>query len=291
LHFQLGVFQHREREAMSVLMRRAFRNIDATVHDPPFVTFPYFSFRSKPLLRASRAFDWYLGSFGLQRRALEGLSRVFVLSETGRSALLRLAPKAEVIAIPHIVSKEAVWPMVQRLPQDLLYFGFIGPRKGLEYTLRLHRALLQMRPQTQLHVIGQPSGRSGERFYERLRQEYRHNVTFHGYLSDQDVDDVFAGVGHVVLPYRVYKYVFPASGSAIQGLRRARAVWTTAVNAMPELVEDGRNGFILRRELEPDAVRLAAVLDDADLTRRVSNGARQSALAMARYDYRRHFAT
>lgn len=289
-HFQLGVFQHRERQAMSELMRRGVPGIEATIHDPPFVTFPYFHFRFKALLSASRAFDWYLGSLGLQRRAVERLERVFVLSETGRRALLRLAPKANVVVIPHIVCPDLVWPESHAMSQDLLYFGFIGPGKGLEYALELHRALLGTHPRTRLHVVGQPSGRSSERFYSRLRQEYPRNVTFHGYLADDKVDAVFADATHVILPYSEYKYVFPASGSAIQGLRRGRIVWTTGVNAMTELISDGRNGFILMENLERDAARLAAVIDDAELVRRISANARQSALAMARYDYRGHFA-
>lgn len=289
-HIQLGIFQHRERLAMSGLARSGRYRIDATIHDPPFVTFPYFQAYSRTIMRLSRAFDWYCGSLGFQRRALERLSRAFVLSEAGRRAVQRLAPRANVVAIPHVILPERVWPSMRPLPADLLYFGFIGPGKGVEYALQLHRAILPARPLTRLQVVGQPTTAAAERFFKDLKREYRTNVVYNGYVPDDAIDGLFEQAGHVLLPYAQYKYVVPASGSAIHAVRRGRVVWTPDVNAMSELIRDGDNGFILSMDLEADARRLLGVLDDPALARQVSENARQSALDLAHYSYSRHFA-
>lgn len=288
-HVQLGVFQHRERLAMSRLTRRGFTAIDATIHDPPFATFPYFQFGSSTMTRFSRGLDWYLGSLGFQRRALERLRRVFVLSEHGRDALLRLAPRANAVVIPHIADPHHIWPSGTPLEPGLVYFGFIGPNKGLEYALELHRALRGIRPGAHLHVVGQASGEAGQRYLGQLKDEYRDGVTFHGYVPDGQLDELFAHAAHVILPYLPYKYIMPASGSVLHALRRARIVWTTDVNAMSEIIQDGRNGFMLSMDLQRDVDRLVSVIDDPTLSRRISEGARQSALAMANYPYRAHF--
>lgn len=289
-HVQLGVFQHRERLAMSRLMRDGFTEIDATIHDPPFLTFPYFQFRSSTMMRLSRGLDWYLKSLGLQRRALERLRRVFVLSEHGRDALLRLAPRANAVVIPHIADLRDIWPSDAPLKPGLVYFGFIGPNKGLEYALELHRALRGIRPGTHLHVVGQASGEAGQRYLGQLKEKYRDGVTFHGYVPDAQLDELFAHAAHVILPYLPYKYIMPASGSVLHALRRARIVWTTNVNAMSEIIQDDKNGFMLSMDLQRDVDRLLSVIEDSILSRRISEGARQSALVMANYPYRAHFA-
>lgn len=288
-HIQLGVFQHAERLAMSGLLAQGHRSVEATIHDPPFVTFPYFQFRSKFLMRLSRGFDRYLGSLGLQRRALTRLERIFVLSQIGRRMILRLAPEAKVVTIPHLIGPEAIWPPQSVLGQTLLFFGFIGPGKGLEYALDLHRAVRRLRPGTHMHVVGQAHGIAGQRYLAKLRAQYREGVTFHGYVPDDELDSIFATATHVILPYRLYPHVMPASGSAIQAIRRGRIVWASGMNAIPELVTDDQNGFILTMDVATDARRLAAVLSDDEWTRRISEGARQTSLEMANYPYRKHF--
>jgi glycosyltransferase involved in cell wall biosynthesis len=290
-HIQLGVFQYPERLLMTELMRRGYPDIDATVHDPPFVTFPFRQFESRLLMRLSRGVDWYLGSFGAQRRALERLARVFVLSEAGRTALLKLAPNARVTAIPHLVRPDRIWPENAPLGDALLYFGFIGPSKGLDYALELHRALLRLRPGTHLHIVGQAGGAAAERYLGRLKDAYREETTFHGYVPDEALDDLLAKAAHVVLPYRPNKYIVPASGSALQAIRRGRVLWSTDVNAISELVRDGENGFLLSLDVATDAARIAALLDDPVRTRAISDAARGTALAIAAYPFYKHFDT
>jgi glycosyltransferase involved in cell wall biosynthesis len=288
-HIQLGGQQRAERLAMSALQAHGHLLIDATIHDPPFVTFPYFQFQSRHLMRLSRGFDWYLGSLGVQRRALTRLRHIYVLSQIGKRKILELAPASKVTTIPHLISSDAIWPLRESLGNGLLFFGFIGPGKGLEYALQLHRALLRLRPNTPMHVVGQPDGRSGERYLSRLKAEYRDSVTFHGYLPSDDLDSIFTRAAHVILPYKEYSHIMPASGSAIQAIRRGCIVWASGVNAVPELVIDGENGFILTMDTGIDACRLAAVLENDEWAQRISEGARQTSLKIAAYPYRKHF--
>ncbi|MBB3880140.1 glycosyltransferase family 4 protein [Sphingomonas pseudosanguinis] len=288
-HVQLGIFQHRERIAITRLLQAGYANIDVTIHDPPFVTFPYFQFNSPLLMRLSRGMDWYLGAFGTQRRMIEKLRRVFVLSEGGRARVLALAPRANVIVIPHIVDPDRIWPPTASLAPAMIYFGFIGPNKGLDYVLELHEAVRAIRPTTQLHVVGQASGLAAERYLCDLQDRYKIDVTFHGYVPDADLDLLFEQAAHVVLPYTPYKHVMPASGSVIHALRRARIVWTTDVNVMGEMIQDGQNGFMLSMNVGNDARRMASVMADPILQQKVSLQARDTALAMANYPYARHF--
>jgi len=288
-HVQLGIFQRSERIAITRLLKAGYSNIEATIHDPPFVTFPYFQFKSSLFMRLSRGVDWYFFAFGLQRRLIERLRRVFVLSEGGRHRVLKLAPRANVTTIPHIVDPKRIWPASTDLTPAMIYFGFIGPNKGVDYVLALHEAVRMIRPGTQLHVVGQASGAVGERYLAGLQAQYQDDVTFHGYVADADLDALFGRAAHVVLPYSAYKHIMPASGSVIHALRRARIVWTTDVNVMAELIQDGENGFMLSMDIKNDARRMAAVMDSPLQQQAISARAREATLAMANYPYRQHF--
>jgi glycosyltransferase involved in cell wall biosynthesis len=291
IHVQLGAFQYAERRLISRLLSAGHSGIDATIHDPPFASFPYVNFDSPILNRLSRGFDWYLRSFGLQRRLIERLRRVFVLSERGKEAVLRLAPRANVIVIPHIVDPARVWPNDRPLDDELIYFGFIGPNKGLEHVLHVHEELVRLRPGVALHVVGRPSGDRARRYLDDLRRRFSNGVTYHGYVPDDRLDTLFAQAAHVLLPYAPYHYIIPTSGSVVHALRRARIVWTTPANAMPELISDGRNGFMLTLDPVEDARRIAAVMADPSNARRVSEAARTTALSMADFPYQRYVVT
>jgi len=140
-----------------------------------------------------------------------------------------------------------------------------------------------------MHVVGKPDGLSGEQYVAKLKAEYQEEVTFSGYLPDDELDAIFARAAHVILPYKEYSHVVPASGSANHAMRRGRIVWASGVNAIPELVTDNENGFILRMDIAADAQRLAAVLADDGWAQRISEGARRTSLRMAEYPYRKHF--
>jgi glycosyltransferase involved in cell wall biosynthesis len=59
---------------------------------------------------------------------------------------------------------------------------------------------------------------------------------------------------------------------------------TTAVGNMPELICDGENGFLVRREVEDVAARLVQLRDDPDLRARMGRAAR--ATVEAEWDWR-----
>lgn len=287
-HVQLGAMQFDERRALSALWRAGFAKVDATLHDPPFLTFPYFAFGSELATRLSRGFDWYLGSLGIQARALRRLRRVYVLTEKGRRVLVARGA-ADVRRIPHVVRPAAIHDAAATTTQDALYFGFIGPAKGLDYALRLHERILDAMPSVRLHVVGEAVGARERAYLDACRARYRRNVVFHGYVEEERLDGLFAAVRHVFLPFEPHPHVHAASGSLVNALRRGRVVWTTGANAVAEIVEHGRNGLMLARDVDADAaafVRLAASPAALDA---IAGGAIETARAMAAYPYAGRF--
>jgi len=287
-HLQLGAMQFEERKALTRLHKAGERLVDATLHDPPFLTFPYFSFSSPLLMKLSRGFDWYLRSFGLQKRALRRLNKVFVLTEKGRIATEQMRAN-DVFQIPHIVCPTSIWQAETAASHDIVYFGFIGPAKGLDYALMLHERILQLMPEVKMHVVGKATGPSEQAFLQSLKQRFHRQVTYHGFVAEDVLDELFSRARHVFLPFQPYKYFYPASGSVINGLKRGRIVWSTPVNSVTELISHGENGFLLTGDLEVDVDMFLRLSKDPLKLEKIAYAALATARSMSTYPYAQHF--
>jgi glycosyltransferase involved in cell wall biosynthesis len=289
-HVELGSQQFAERDAFVRLTGAGCRSVDVTLHEPPHLTFPFFHFRSRLANRLSRGFDWYLGSFGAQTRHMRRARRIFVLSEKGAALVRRTRGVSRVHVIPQVVERATIW---ERGPaqsvNDILFFGFIGPAKGLAYALALHASIRKTRPDVGLHVVGATLSPRDSRALDALRQSRPEGVQFHGFVPEGELDALFARCAHVVLPFTQYRYFCPVSASLLQGLRRGRIVWTFDVNAIRETIDPGVNGMFLSGALERDTEAFHEL--DASPERRASigEGALATARAAAAFDYGAHF--
>jgi len=289
-HIELGSAQFGERDALLRILGAGHRNVDATLHDPPFITFPFFGFRSSFLNRLSRGMDWYLGSFGIQRRVLRKIRRVFVLSDRGAAALQRIGV-TRIERIPHIICASTIWESAATHSQDILYFGFIGPNKGIEYALRLHAEIVKAHPSVRLHVIGEATWPAQRRYFDDLRAKYQHNVLYHGYVGEDRVNAIYANLRHVFLPFEEYRYIHPVSGSIINSLKRGRVVWTSPVNTVSEVLVHGQNGLYLSKDIHVDAALFSELAADDTKLNLIGENALATARAFADYPYQKHFLT
>jgi glycosyltransferase involved in cell wall biosynthesis len=287
-HLQLGAMQYSEMRVLKMLIKSGVPNVDVTLHDPPFLTFPYFPFKSKFLMRLSRGFDWYLNSFGLQRNSLKRLRRIYVLSNKGRDSLLRLGISSA-ITIPHVVRPESIVKSSSEVERGIGFFGFVGPNKGLEYVLRLHERITNRIPGIKMHVIGRAIDQSQSKYFERIKTRYSKDVKYYGYVNHSGLEDVFAKIEHVFLPFEKYKYFVPASGSLINCLMRGKVVWVNPVNCVDELVADGDNGLFFSGNLDVDSDRFLKIYNNSSSLDIITSKAVSTAFVMRNYDYAQHF--
>ncbi|MDX1583226.1 MAG: glycosyltransferase, partial [Thermoanaerobaculia bacterium] len=109
---------------------------------------------------------------------------------------------------------------------------------------------------------------------ERVKLDFR-------FIPDDEIAAVFAASEVVVAPYRREAQ----SGVALTAFHFGRPVVATEVGGLPEIIEDGANGFLVP---PGDPETLAAVLDrffEGDLWGPLSKGARSSA---AHYSWERY---
>jgi glycosyltransferase involved in cell wall biosynthesis len=139
-------------------------------------------------------------------------------------------------------------------PVRLLYFGVIRPFKGVEDLLRAFETL----PEDE--IDGYELTIAGETWEgwtlpaELIElSRYRDRITFvNRYVSDDEVDELFANTDAVVLPYHRSSSSGPLQLTMAQGL----PVIVTAVGGLVEAVEN-YDGALQVPPQDPDAIRAA----------------------------------
>jgi len=104
-----------------------------------------------------------------------------------------------------------------------------------------------------------------QRFYEALRRRYQHQVHFLGYVADEDLQDVFRQAGFALLLFSEYRFFHPFSGSLLQSMKMGKIVLTNRVNAVEEVIEEGKNGFFLSGDLKKDAALIGDLIGQRSL--------------------------
>lgn len=253
-HIELGSGQFAERDALICLIENGFKEVDVTIHDAPWVTFPFFHCDYSIINQISKAFDWYLNTAGAAGRLLKLCRHVYVLSQKGKILLEKRHGLTHVRYIPHVIDPNKIW----REPlsgdcNDILFFGFIGANKGLDYALALHSEIRRKNPSIRMYVIGQAFNSKAQSSFDKLKARYSDGVTYLGFVQEADLDEYFSRVGHVFLPFLPYKYWCACSGTILSALRRGRIVWTNPVNAICETIQDGVNGRFFSGDICKDA--------------------------------------
>lgn len=125
----------------------------------------------------------------------------------------------------------------------LLFFGFVRPYKGLMYLLEALPVIRNKLPEARLWIVGD-FGETRAEYLEKISQLQLEAAVqiVGGYVPDREVEPYFAASDLVVLPY------VSATQSGIVQIAYGfqKPVVATDVGGLPEVVLDGRTGYIAR---------------------------------------------
>jgi len=218
-----------------------------TVHD----------FRPHPGDRLSQKTPFWVEMF-VRRRA----DQLIVHSQHVRALIVRhLGGCGKNISLmPHIqIGQELPPPTVQEDERLILFFGRIWEYKGLQYLIRAEPLISARVPDVRIMIAGQ-----GEDFsrYARMMVHPERFIVHNEFISEERIAEYFRRASIVVLPYieASQSGVIPLAYSA------AKPVVATTVGGLPEMVEDGRTGYLVApRDTASLADRLARLLLDPTL--------------------------
>lgn len=184
--------------------------------------------------------------------------------------------------LPERIGPSEVWELKGELgippsAQVVTMAARINPKKGIEDLLTAAVQVVQQTPETWFVIIGDVvlQDRNQDHIYlERLRTIVRElgiadRVIFTGYR--RDVERVLQMSDVSVLP----SWSEGLPNSVLEAMALGMPVVATRVGGIPELIEDGRTGFLVEPRDAPGLARaLVAVLSDRLLARRLGEAAR-----------------
>lgn len=179
----------------------------------------------------------------LTRQVLKNGTRFVVHTQEDATNLRRFLPDAEVAVQPHPIYDQfptARGKLPRRRALELLFYGFVRPYKGLDILIEAMRVL--RRQDVQLTIAGEfweDEAPVRERI-TRLGLEDRIELRPH-YHTEEETAELFARADVVILPYR------SATGSGVVPIayHYEKPVIVTRVGGLPDVVRDGKTGFIV----------------------------------------------
>ncbi len=271
IHVEVGVGTHTEQAILWRLLAMG-AVVDLTLHDPPYVAFPHYKFSSKRLNQFSKVAQLALPQRVFGGRLVERARRIYVLSRRGCALVQRAYPGARVRHIPLVTIVPPLGVQVDK--PSLVYTGFIGPKKGLDYALALHAELRSSLPDLEMRVTGKPVDASTASYLAGLQARYREGVRFTGYLAQAELSALLSAGHLVILPTHNYRTVCPVSANVVYALAGGSVVVTTTANANAEFVDSGVNGEFLSFDQKRDTQRLSQLLDSKAMRRAMIDAAR-----------------
>lgn len=273
VHIEIGINEEVEIELLFRLINRGHKKIDVTLHDPPFIRWPYFRFHNRPMNIASKFIQLYLKNLGVGQSVYHKIRRFFILTRRGCKIMRSRYGLENVFFLPHIIN-ETNMRVPSPIGQNMLFFGFIGKPKGLHYALALHEALLIDYPESRFLVIGNSSAnRASSDYLQKVKNRYFRNVDYLGFVEESKLGEYFDKASVAVLPFSAYKAVIPASGSVLYAMAMGKVVFANNVNAVAEYIRDGETGYLLTNDFENDLKRLRGIICLPDQLNAVANAA------------------
>ena len=219
---------------------------------------------------------------------------IIVIREKVRQSILsRRFPAETVIVLKPGIDLERFAPEREladqalhfELPDDAFVVGVVSrirPTRRLDIPLDVIHRLKDQYPRLRLLLVGR--GRSGafERVVERPAAErgIRGRIIQAGYCLGDDL----------VAAYRrmqVLLYPMPGTDRTCRTVREALAAGVPVIapdmDYLPELIQDGRNGYLVDQSPSGFAAALQTVMDDPDMVERLSRQALVS--ARERFDW------
>jgi glycosyltransferase involved in cell wall biosynthesis len=150
-------------------------------------------------------------------------------------------PSDRIHVLPHVALGTADAGVARGVEEDarnILFFGRIWGYKGLEYLIYAEPIISREVPDVCITIAGE--GEDFDRYRRLMRDPARFEV-HNSWVSDDERARLFQRAAVVVLPYTSASQ----SGVIPIAFSHAKPVVATHVGALPEYVDDGRNGILV----------------------------------------------
>lgn len=137
-----------------------------------------------------------------------------------------------------------------------LYFGRISEEKGVETVVKAFEKL----PDRVVKIMGDDTTEEARRLMAYVREKNLTNIEFLGFKAGVELEEVIKGARYTLIPSVWYDNL---PNTALESFQYSKPVIASNIGSLPELVEDGVNGFLFTPG-DPEALAAKVRLLDAD---------------------------
>lgn len=199
--------------------------------------------------------------------------RVVVLSEEWRDYFAENVCDPNKITVVHNGVAVPAKPCSPCSHQDVLFLGRLDARKSPDVLLRASGEVLKRFPQTRIIFGGDGEVEKNKRLAEEL--DIAGRCEFRGWVTGNEREALFERAALYCLPSK--NEGLPMS--MLEAMARGIPAVVTPVGGVPQVIEDGVNGFLVNvDDIETLSKRLIALLENTGLREKVGVASRETIL-------------
>ena len=141
-----------------------------------------------------------------------------------------------------------------------LYFGRISVEKGIETLVKAYKEL----PNYELKIMGDDTSDEAMKVKKYIKENNIRNVDFLGFKSGKELDEIIDNARFSLIPSIWYDNL---PNVALESFIHGKPVIASNIGSLPELVEDGYNGYLFEAKNEKDLIEKIKQLDDDNLVK------------------------
>lgn len=163
-----------------------------------------------------------------------------------------------------------------------LYFGRISEEKGVETLINAYEKL----PDHSLKIVGDDTTEEAIRLKAYVEEQGLGNIEFLGFKSGEKLEELIHGSRFVAIPSIWYDNL---PNTALEAFQQAKPVIASNIGSLPELVEDGYNGYLFKKGDAEELAEKIRLMDCDDTVRKLGNNSRL--IFQEKFSMERHYAT
>lgn len=136
-----------------------------------------------------------------------------------------------------------------------LYFGRIDEEKGVETAVKAYEKM----PDRTLKIMGNDETDEGKKLKAYVKEHGIKNIEFLGYKSGAELEEVIKGARFTLIPSIWYDNL---PNTALESFQYSKPVIASNIGSLPELVEDGVNGYLFESGNAEQLAEKVKLLDD-----------------------------
>lgn len=162
-----------------------------------------------------------------------------------------------------------------------LYLGRITEEKGVETVVKAYESL----PDHEVKIMGDDTTEEAVRLKRYVEEHGMKNVEFLGFKGGAELETVIKNARFTLIPSIWYDNL---PNTALESFQYSKPVIASNIGSLPELVEDGVNGYLFDPYKPEELAKRVKLFDDDELVRKM--GANSRSKLEKRFAPKTHYA-